>query len=147
MVIYELGIVNNGVLLVSKEYYKELNIIFDPSLRAGFFTAINYIATELFSDTIESFDLQNFKIIFLSRTYNAPNESDIIAYGIGDKRVNLKLAKDALTRILDAFFQKYNYSEINSGNLNIYCEFEQIMDGILGDLVKNYADRLKSIFG
>ncbi|MFX1298091.1 MAG: hypothetical protein ACFFD2_24975 [Promethearchaeota archaeon] len=147
MVIYELGIVCNGILLVSKEYYKEYEISLDPSLRGGIFSALTSLASEVFSDTIESFTLRNYKALLISRPHPTSKDMDIIAYCIGDKKINLELAKDALTRILDEFNQKYSYEDINSGNLNIYKVFEKKIDDILGDLAKSYTDRLKSIFG
>lgn len=69
MVIFELGIVNNGVPIISKQYYKEHGMSVDPLLRGGFLSALDSFATEVFADEMESFSMKNFKIVLLSRLF------------------------------------------------------------------------------
>ncbi|NVM54454.1 MAG: hypothetical protein HWN66_12190 [Candidatus Helarchaeota archaeon] len=147
MVIFELGIVNNGVPIISKQYYKEHNMAVSPILRAGFLSALNSFAEEAFADSVESFTMKNFKIVILSRLLRKFPPLDVIAYTIGDKKLKLKVAKSALTRILDEFIKQYGYLEDLSVNLTIFNDFLQVFDDILGDLAKKPDDRLKSIFG
>lgn len=145
MVIFELGIINSGVPLVSKQYYEEHSMPVDPVLRSGFLSALNSFATQAFSDEIESFSMKNFRIVLLSREIKNASEN-IISYCIGDKKLNLKLAKQALTRILDEFIESYGQDKIKR-ELSEYDRFLPIFDDILGDLAKKPEDRLRSIFG
>ncbi|MHA1309464.1 MAG: hypothetical protein ACTSQO_00930 [Candidatus Helarchaeota archaeon] len=146
MVIYELGIINNGVPLISKQYYEEHSMPVDPILRSGFLSALNSFAAQAFSDEIESFSMKNFKIVLLTHRIDETETENIISYCIGDKKLNLKLAKRALTKIIEEFIDKYGSIDL-SRDLSEYDEFIPIFDKILGDLVKKPEDRLKSIFG
>ncbi len=146
MVIFELGIIRNGVSIVSKEYYKEHGMNIDSTLRGGFLSAMTSFAGDVFSDEIEEFSMRNFKITLITRSLES-GKIDLIVYCIGDKKVNLHLVNDALRKILQEFVQKYSISEIDSDDMNTFIEFEQIIDQILGDLIKSSADRLRSIFG
>ena len=146
MVIYELGIIKAGVPLVSKLYYKEHSIPVDPVLRSGFLSALNSFASQAFADEIESFTMKNFRIVLLSREIIIDKPTNLISYCIGDKKLNLKLAKKALNRVLDEFLALYDIKNLPA-NLNEYNKFLQILDDIIGDFAKKPEDRLKSIFG
>ena len=147
MVIYELGIINNGVPLISNQYYEEYNLSVDPMLRGGFLSALNSFAEEVFSDSIESFSLKNFKIILFTHPFRESSSSRVIYYIVGDKKVNLKIATKALTRVAEAFTKIFSYMETLSSDLSCYYDFSNIINGILGDLTKKPEDRLKSVFG
>ncbi|MHA1268998.1 MAG: hypothetical protein ACTSPY_04355 [Candidatus Helarchaeota archaeon] len=146
MVIYELGIINSGVPLISKQYYEEHSMSVDPILRSGFLSALNSFAAQAFSDEIESFNMKNFKIVLFTHKIGDGDSGNIISYCIGDKKLNLKLAKKALTRIMEEFINKFGSSDLPN-DLNEFDAFIPIFDEILGDLVKKPEDRLKSIFG
>ncbi len=142
-----MGIINNGVPLVSKQYYKENDMSVDPMLRGGFLSALNSFATEVFADEMESFSMKNFTIVLLSRPMRETPPLNIIAYTIGDKKLNLKLAKSALTRILDLFIQRYDFLDDLNVDLALFDDFIPAFDRVLGDLAKKPDDRLRSIFG
>ena len=147
MVIFELGIIRAGVPLISKQYYEEHSMPVDNVLRSGFLSALNSFAAQAFSDEIESFTMKNFKIVLLSEQQKKDTESEgIFSYCIGDKKLNLKLAKRALTKILEEFSNKYGKSDLPN-DLSTYDEFLLVFDSILGDFVKKPEDRLRSIFG
>ncbi|MBD3230169.1 MAG: hypothetical protein GF329_18465 [Candidatus Lokiarchaeota archaeon] len=143
MVIYELGLTKSGVPLISKQYYEEHNMAVDPVLRSGFLSALNSFAEQAFSDEIESFTMKNFRIVLL--TYNK-DELSVTSYCIGDKNLNLKVTKKALTKILDKFINKFGIKKLPK-DLSKFDNFLPVFDEILGDFAKKPEDRLKSIFG
>jgi len=145
LVIYELGIIHAGVPIISKQYYEEHSGPVDPVLRGGFLSALNSFAAQAFSDEIESFNMKNFKIVLLTHRNKDDESINLISYCIGDKKLNLKLAKRALVKILDEFISRYGTTNLPA-DLSEYDEFIPIFDKILGDLVKKPEDRLKSIF-
>ena len=145
MVIYELGLVSHGLPIVSKQYYKEYEV--DPTLRGGFLSALNAFAEEVFSDSIDSFSMKNFTIVLLTIPFGVYGTINITAYCIGDKKVNLKQAKEALTKTLRAFNTQFGHLESLSCDLALFEPFKEVIDGILGDLAKKPDDRARSIFG
>ena len=146
MVIFELGIVKSGVPLVSRQYYKDYNVNVDPVLRGGFLSGLNAFVQEVFSDKIDSFSMENFKIAFISYFLKHTKGESIILYCIGDKNLNLKFANKALTYVLDKFLEKYNELKDFIGDVKIFDEFNQTIDDILGDLAKKPDDRFRSVF-
>jgi hypothetical protein len=147
MVIYELGLLNCGLPLVSKQYYKDYNMNVDPLLRGGFLSALNAFAQEVFSDQIDSFSLKNFKIVLLSKPFNSSGQETIISYCIGDSKLKLETAKKALTKVLEVFFANYGHLKSLKVDLTIFNDFVTIFDDIVGDLARKPEDRLKSVFG
>ena len=147
MVIYELGLLNCGLPLISKQYYKEYNMNVDPLLRGGFLSALNAFAQEVFSDEIDSFSLKNFKIVLLSKPFNSSGQETIISYCIGDSKLKLETAKKALTKVLEVFFANYGHLKSLKVDLTIFNDFVTIFDDIVGDLARKPEDRLKSVFG
>lgn len=147
MVIYELGLIKEGVLLVEKQYYQEYQMKVDPLLRSGFFSALNSFAEEAFSDSIESFSMKNFKIALLTHPISESNPLKMTCYCIGDRKMNIDLAQKALTKVLGTFLKSFSFLEDFSVDLAIFEEFKKVIDNILGDLVKKPDDRLRSIFG
>ncbi|TFF88715.1 MAG: hypothetical protein EU549_02480, partial [Promethearchaeota archaeon] len=127
MVIYELGLTRAGIPLVSKQYYEEHNMSVDPVLRSGFLSALNSFAEQAFSDEIESFTMKNFRIVLLSFT---KKDHSITSYCIGDKNLNLKVTKKALTKILDKFIKKFGIKKLPS-DLSKYDCFLPVFDEIL----------------
>jgi len=147
VVIVELGIVNNGVPIISKQYYKEHGMSVDPLLRGGFLSALNSFATEVFADEMESFSMKNFKIVLLSRLLRKTPPITIIAYCIGDKKLKPKTAQNALLKVLDLFVRRYDFLEDFNVDLALFEDFIPAFDAVLGDLAKKPDDRLRSIFG
>jgi len=147
MVIYELGLLNCGLPLISKQYYEEHNKKVDPLLRGGFLSALNAFAEEVFSDQIDSFTLKNFKIVLLSKPFNQSKQETIISYCIGDNKLKLETAKKALTKVLEEFIVKYAHLVSLKVDLKIFDEFLPVFDEVIGDLGKKPEDRLKSVFG
>jgi len=146
MTIYELGLLCNGVPLISRQYYEEYKV--DPLLRGGFLSALNAFVEEVFSDEIETFVMKNFRIILMNRPFPTPDSSTfIISYCIGSKKFSPKTAKRALTRILEEFVQKYSYLKSLSCDLAVFNDFSPILDEILGDLTKTADARARSVFG
>lgn len=147
MVIYELGLLNSGLPLVSKEYYKDYNMHVDPILRGGFLSALNAFAQEVFSDEIDSFSLKNFKIVLLSKPFHQSSQETIISYCIGDGKLKLETARKALTKVLEVFFANYGHLQSLKVDLDVFNDFIPIFDEIVGDLARKPEDRLKSVFG
>ncbi len=147
MVIYELGLLNCGLPLISKQYYKEYNMNVDPLLRGGFLSALNAFAQEVFSDQIDSFSLKNFKIVLLSKPFHPSSQETIISYCIGDGKLKLEMARKALTKVLEVFFAKYGYLKSLKVDLVMFEEFLPVFDEIVGDLGRKPEDRLRSVFG
>lgn len=147
MVIYELGLLNCGLPLISKQYYEEYNKKVDPLLRGGFLSALNAFAEEVFSDQIDSFTLKNFKIVLLCKPFNPSKQETIISYCIGDTKLKLETAKKALTKVLEEFIIKYAHLESLKVDLKVFDDFLPVFDEVVGDLAKKPADRLKSVFG
>ncbi|NVM52278.1 MAG: hypothetical protein HWN66_01155 [Candidatus Helarchaeota archaeon] len=155
MVFYELGIIFRDVPIISKQYYKEYGMALDPTLRTGFLSALMSFASEVFSDEIDSFIMKNFKIVILSRPLIKASEDStqperrphyIIVYGIGNKKLKLKTAKKALTKVLEEFLQQYGTLENWAGDIDMFAKFLPVFDEILGDLAKKPDDRLRSLF-
>ena len=115
-------------------------------LRAGFLSGLNAFVQQTFSDEIESFHMKNNTIVLLTSSKDEVNATKLIFYCIGDKKVNLKTAQKALTKIRDAFFNKFGKLKKYSGDLSIYSEFEQVIDAILGDLIRKPDERIRSVF-
>lgn len=146
MTIYELGILNNGVPLISRQYYEEYKV--DPLLRGGFLSALNAFVEEVFSDEIETFVMKNFRMVLMNRPFPKPDSpSHIISYCIGSKKFSAKTAKRALARILDEFVERYSYLQSLSCDLAVFEDFLPVLDEILGDLTKTADARARSVFG
>jgi hypothetical protein len=133
------------VPLVSKEYYKEYKVTIDPAMRAGFLSALCAFTEETFAEELESFTMKNFKIVLQSRVMRESPPVHIFTYCIGDKKIKIKPALKALTRVLDEFTKKYSYLKSFTGDLEIYEKFEEVIDSILGDLAKKPTDRLRTL--
>lgn len=146
MAILELGIVKDGVPLVSKQYYQEYKVKVSQVLRAGFLHGINAFVSEVFSDEIQSFTLQNFKIVMLTHLMDESGDTKLITYCIGDKKLNLKFAKQALNKVSEEFFEKYGPLEAFDGNIGLFADFDQVLERILGDLGKKPDDRFRAVF-
>jgi hypothetical protein len=143
--IYELGLLHNGIPIISRQYYEEYKL--DPLLRGGFLGALNAFAEEVFSDEIDSFIMKNFKIIILSSPLNEACQGNIVSFCIGSKKLSLKVAKRALTRVLNEFIEQFKHLETLTCDLAIFEDFLPVLDQILGDLAKSTDDRARSIFG
>ncbi|MDD1777759.1 MAG: hypothetical protein LUQ65_06270 [Candidatus Helarchaeota archaeon] len=142
----ELGIIKDGVPLVSKQYYEEHQIKNSAILRAGFLSGLNAFVEHTFSEEIEGFQMKNFKLMLTSRTIQNPNATKIIFYCIGDKELDLNIVKKVISKVLDEFVKKYGHLKQLSGDLSKYLEFQQSMDKILGDLIRKPDDRVRSVF-
>jgi len=146
MTLYELGLLSNGVPLISRQYYEEYKV--DPLLRGGFLSALNAFVEEVFSDEIETFAMKNFHIILMNRHFPKPTSSErIVSYCIGSKKLSTKVAKRALTRVLEEFIQRYGHLKSLSCDLAVFEDFLPILDDILGDLTKTADARARSVFG
>jgi hypothetical protein len=142
----ELGIIKDGVPLVSKQYYNVNKIKNSAVLRAGFLSGLNAFVEHTFSEEIEGFQMRNFTIMLLTRAIQNPNATKIIFYCIGDKELDLNIVKKVITKVLDEFVKKYGHLEQLSGDLSKYLEFQRSMDKILGDLIRSPDDRARSVF-
>jgi hypothetical protein len=142
----ELGIIKDGIPLVSKQYYEENQIKNSAVLRAGFLSGLNAFVEHAFSEEIEAFRMKNFKLMLISRTIQNPNPTKIIFYCIGDKELDLNIVKKVITKVLDEFIKKYGQLEQLAGDLSKYHEFQESMDKILGDLIRKPDDRVRSVF-
>jgi len=146
IVILELGIVSSGIPLVSKQYYAEHGVKDSTILRAGFLSGLNAFVEQTFSDEIESFHMKNFTIVISTSPIAEVNASKLIFYAIGDKKVHLKTAQRALTKVREEFFNKFGKLKKYSGDLSTYSEFEKVIDAILGDLIRKPDERVRSVF-
>jgi hypothetical protein len=145
MKIYELGLLHHGVPLISKQYYQEYKV--DPLLRGGFLSAMNAFAEEVFSDEIESFVMKNFRIVLLSHPFPETSTDRLVSYCIGSKKLSPKVAKRALTRVLEEFTQQFKHLKDLNIDLAMFDDFLPILDDILGDLAKSADERARSVFG
>ncbi|NVM31510.1 MAG: hypothetical protein HWN65_21920 [Candidatus Helarchaeota archaeon] len=146
MAILEIGIIKGGVPLIAKQYYKEHKINVNPVLRGGFLSGLNTFIEQTFSSDIESFIMKNFKMVFLTHQLNDSNRTKLIIYCIGDKNLEIQMARKALTKVVDAFTNKYGNLENFKGDLTIFKEFQRVIDDILGDLIRKPDDRVRSVF-
>ncbi|MHA1321940.1 MAG: hypothetical protein ACTSRL_04030 [Candidatus Helarchaeota archaeon] len=143
MVILELGIMKNGVPLVSCQFFQDYNIKNSAALRAGFLSGLNTFVEHTFSDHIESFVMKNFKIIFQSYRIC---KTAVTVYCIGDKRLKIQTAKKALNKVAEEFNKKYGHLKTITSDLSQYTDFIHNLNEILGDLIRSTDDRVKSVF-
>lgn len=146
IVILELGIIKDGVPLVSRQYYNENQIKNSAILRASFLSGLNSFVEHTFSEEIEGFQLKKFRLMLTTRTIQNPAVTKFIFYCIGDKEIDLNIVKKVITKILDEFIRKYGQLGRLSADLSKYVEFQQSMDKILGDLIRKPDDRVRSVF-
>ncbi len=144
IVILEIGISSSGVPLVSKQYYDEYNIKDSAILRAGFLSGLNAFVNQTFSDEIESFSMKKFTIVL--STSSTEKAHNLIFYAIGDKKIDQKTAQKALARVKEEFFKQFGKLDRYSGDLTIYEDFQEVIDTLLGDLIRKPDERVRSVF-
>lgn len=151
MAILEVGI-NIGIRnLVEIKYYSSSDNILDPNLRAGFLTALESFANEVFGDNISIISLSSFKLVCYCEMVQLPgndvnNLQPCLSYAIIEKETDADIVKQQLNKIISYFLNRYSLNDIFSKKPKYFKKAESRIDEILGDLKLKIEDRFRSIF-
>lgn len=150
MKVYEIGIVLEGLPLVSVKYEDFRKKDIDQVSKGALITSLLHCAENAISP-VESFEGDTYSMIFKKAKMNTARtgQSDIIFYIIIDRKKELskkskKKVIELANTILNEFTERYN--GVDTTQTKQFKEFESFMTESLGDLDKSFTDRLKSLF-
>ena len=150
MAILEVGI-NLGVRnLIGIKYYSTSDNLLDPSLRAGFLSALESFTNEVFGDDINVVSLASFKLVCYCDLVALPNEPSnsqpLLSYAIIEKETDAEIVKKLLSQLNSHFLNRYSLNDIFSKKDKYFKKFADRINEILGDLKLKTEDRFRSIF-
>ncbi len=151
MAILEIGI-NIGIRnLVEIKYYLSTDNVLDPDLRAGFLTALESFANEVFGDNISIISLASFKLVCYCEMVQLPgnevnNMQPLLSYAIIEKETDTDVVKQQLNKVISYFRNRYSLNDIFSKTPKYFKKADSRINKILGDLKLKTEDRFRSIF-
>jgi hypothetical protein len=150
MKVYEIGIVLEGLPLVSVKYEDFRQKDIDQVSKGALITSLLHCAENAISP-VESFEGDTYSMIFKKGEMNTARtgQSDIIFYIIIDRKKELskkskKKVIELANTILNEFTERYN--GVDTTQTKQFKEFESFMTESLEDLDKSFTDRLTSLF-
>ena len=142
MVVYEVGLISNGLPLFIRSYHDEIQS--DSLIRSGFFQALQSFAEEAFADVTEEFKMKRY-VVFLKRVYWGKNTTSIL-YALCSKKTRATPVQQSLAK-LAKIIEGTEYSEEVVDSDHYEEKFAPNIDEIFEDLRHRPYDRAKKLFG
>ena len=154
--IIEVGVILNGLSILSKSYDKKFTV--DKDIRNGLLAAIMNMTKFVLSEHVQHFRFGEYKLVvtsqrLISKKKNVKNtgsvdlSSDLIIYIIGDRSLKTSIVQDLLKEINDKFISMFpGLAEKQLGDLVKYRNFLPVFDEILLDLKDSPEKRFEHLF-
>ncbi|TFF97592.1 MAG: hypothetical protein EU541_08025 [Promethearchaeota archaeon] len=151
MRVHEIGIVKEGIPLLSQKYSKSGDKNFDSLSKSALISSLLQYAESVMSP-VEYFESNKYSMIFKKGKMKTPHTSKpskIFSYVILDRRKeisekNKKRIIDLCTNILDEFIKRYD--GMDTSEVSKFEKFKPFIDDTLGDLTKSLDDKFSSLF-
>ncbi|MFX1253402.1 MAG: hypothetical protein ACFFCZ_17470 [Promethearchaeota archaeon] len=144
LVVYEVGILINGIPAVSKTYYDEAFTELDEKLRTGLIAAIQGFANEAFKDEIDTVQMRHFIITSVA---NKTEDSVFTAFAIFDKKTKAQIIRKNLLTLLNRFLEKFPPSSTLDLDKDNFNEFLSSIDEVMKAIALKPEDKMRDIFG
>jgi len=150
MKVYEIGIVLEGLPLVSVKYENIKEKEIDQVSKGALITSLLHCAENAISP-VESFEGDTYSMIFRKGQMHTARtgQSDIIFYIIIDKKKELsKKSKNKIIDLANSILNEFigRYDGVDTTKTKQFKEFESFMTDALGALDKSFMDKLSSLF-
>ena len=154
--IIEVGVILNGLSILSKSYDKKFTV--DKDIRNGLLAAIMNMTKFVLSEHIQHFRFGEYKLVvtsqrLISKKKNVKNtgsvnlSSDLIVYIIGDRSLKTSIVQDLLKEINKKFIAMFpGLAEKQAGDMIKYRNFLPVFDEILLDLKDSPEKRFEHLF-
>jgi len=151
MAVLELGINLGSRNLLEVKYYSDSDKILNPKYRAKFLAGLENYVSEVYGDKMNVISFPNFQIVCYYKmlklaSIDLDNAEPLLAYAIIEKGTNPAFVKKNLKEIITEFLNCFPVNEIICEDIEIFKEFEEQINQILGDLRFKLDDRINSIF-
>ncbi|TXT66671.1 MAG: hypothetical protein BAJALOKI1v1_270003 [Promethearchaeota archaeon] len=154
MKIDEIGVVLDGIPLISLKYYNSQNDEVDDISKSALITSLLQYAENIIAP-VESFESTIYSMIFTKgkmKTAHNPTKSDIFSYIViekTDKKKELpekerKKIIDKISKILDEFIKRYDGFDISE--VSQFEEFKNIINKTIAPFTKSVDDKFASLF-
>ncbi len=150
MRIYEIGLVKEGIPLVSVHYSSSGSGDIDDISKGALISSLISYAESVMS-SVEYFESDKYAMIFKKGKMMTANSglSSLLAFVIADRKRDIsekskKRVIELLTTILDEFVKRYKGTDTSS--IDQFEEFKPFITEILGDLTKSLDDKFSSLF-
>ena len=151
MAVLELGINLGSRNLLEIKYYSDSDNVLNPKYRAKFLSGLESYVSEVYGDKMNVISFPNFQIVCYYKmlslaAVDLDNAEPLLAYAIIEKETDPTFVKKNLKEIISEFLNFYGVHEIICEDIEIFKQFEQQVDSILGDLRFKLSDRINTIF-
>jgi len=151
MAVLEVGINFGSRNLLDVKYYSDSDNILDHKYRAKFLTGLEDFVSEVYGDKMNVISFPNFQIVCYYKmlklgSIELDNDEPLLAYAIIEKGTDPAFVKKNLKEIIAKFLEFFPVNEIICEDIEIFKEFEQQINYILGDLRFKLDDRINTIF-
>lgn len=151
LAIYELKILQNGMIVYEKKFYDilKLNKI-DPHVIGMFMDGFVNNIRENTNQELEKIMFRQYAIVFKTKDVKLPEYEQpikFLAWVIGDTRLSKTIAADFLKRVLELYWELFG-DKIKNQPVRIKknVEMDQHVEAIFGDYYSTSIDRMMNVF-
>jgi len=152
MVLYELGLLKNGMLIYEKSFYHLKNLRrISQETKGQFLDAIFNMTKVSMSEKINTLKLKQYRIVFKESERKIDDTQPPIlylVYVIGDKRLNTNFSSKILKTLLDIYLTEIepNPSPLVAEKIKEGSVFDEKISQIIGDFYATSIDRMSDLF-
>jgi hypothetical protein len=152
MVLYELGLLKNGMLIYEKNFYHLKNLRrISQETKGQFLDAIFNMTKVSMKETINTLKLKQYKIVFKEKQKLIDETQPPIlylVYVIGDKRLNTQFSSEILESLMELYLIEFetNPSPYIAEKIKEGTEFDKKIAQIIGDFYATSIDRMSDLF-
>ena len=152
MVLYELGLLKNGILIYEKNFYHLKNLRrISQETKGQFLDAIFNMTKVSMEESINTLKLKQYKIVFKEKQKiidkNLPPILYLV-YVIGDKRLNTQFSSEILESLMELYLTEIETDPIPhvAEKIKEGSEFDVKISQIIGDFYATSIDRMSDLF-
>ncbi|MBN2157337.1 MAG: hypothetical protein JW776_14930 [Candidatus Lokiarchaeota archaeon] len=152
MVLYELGLLKNGMLIYEKSFYHLKNLRrISQETKGQFLDAIFNMTKVSMSEKINTLKLKQYKIVFKEKERLIDDSQPAViylVYVIGDKRLNTKFCSKILETLLDLYLSEFekNANPYVAEKIKEGSDLDEKISKIIGDFYATSIDRMSDLF-
>lgn len=151
MAILEVGINFGSRNLLGVKYYSDSDNVISPKLRAKFLTGLEEYVSEVYGDKMNVISFSNFQIVCYYKmikltSTDLTSANPLLVFAIIEKETDPSFVKKHLKEILNEFLNTFEVHEIICEDVEIFTDFDEKVNEILGDLRFKLDDRISSLF-
>jgi hypothetical protein len=152
MRIDEIGLVLEGIPLLSVQYYGSENKEVDNISKSALVSSLLQYAENVIS-SVEYFESSAYSMIFkkgMMSTARSPDKANIFSYIIIDRRKKELPEKrkqkiiNLLSVVLNEFIERYK--GVETSEVSKFKDFKKFINDTFGDLTKSVDDKFSSLF-